>query len=433
MSLTLSGMIIGLIVDVLIAARLGTTRNADALIMALSLPLFIDTVTREGTKFSMVPFFIEKMKSLAEAEYQRFVSGFLNLILVGGVFLVAIIESFSPLIISILAPGFSDESRKQTIGLLRLCAPIVFFAIGITLLSVLLTSQKRFSLVALRNTVVPCVVLVTIGAAWKLEDLPLWIAMAYTIGFMTYFIILFVAVKKAGYVHIWSVWMSMRELRNVFGTVSLPTAGFVIRQSSRIVERMIASLVAVGGVSAYYFAFRIFSSIQSIIGNSIAMTGLPQMSESILAGEKGSVIRKLQRNVVWATGLILPVVLVLWGFHDEIIRLIYGRGQFGEDSIQMTSRILLWLGFGLAFFCLIPVLQSALYAQKKYLLVFLNMTLMAAMNISTAWLFSQWWALSGIAISVSLTALLSVLSLLYLLSRTQINLLQLRKGASAWK
>jgi peptidoglycan biosynthesis protein MviN/MurJ (putative lipid II flippase) len=60
-SLTFIGMLLGLAVDVLIAAKLGTGKIADALIIALSLPLFIDTASREGTKFSMLPTFIERV------------------------------------------------------------------------------------------------------------------------------------------------------------------------------------------------------------------------------------------------------------------------------------------------------------------------------------------------------------------------------------
>lgn len=422
-SLTFIGMLFGLLVDVLIAAKLGTSQATDTLIVALSLPLLIDTVTREGTNFSMMPLFIERRANLSEAQYHRFASCLINLALAVGISMTVLLEALTPWIVAVLAPGFSPEGKTQAAILLRIGAPLVIFAPGITVLSVLLNSQKRFSLVALRNTMTPAVIVLTICLAWNSKQIVQWIAAAYSTGFTAFFLVLFVGVHLYGHQHNWLVWISRDDLASLWQTNSLPTLGFIIRQGSRLVERQLASLVAVGGVASYYFAFRLASAVQSLIGSSIATTSLPRLAEHGLAGNQSRLAATLRKNLIRAVVLTLPAVVLILLFHSYLIRGMYGRGSFDETSIQQTSQVFFCLGTGLAFFCLVPILQSGLYALKAYRLVFCNMFAIALTNIFLAWLLSLSWGLIGIAIAVSLSAAFSALNIIYLLHKSGVSLL----------
>jgi len=423
MSLTFIGMLLGLLVDILIAAKLGTSQATDALVVALSLPFLIDTVTREGTNFSMMPLFIERRANLSEAEYHHFASRLINLALALGISMTVWLEALAPWIVAILAPGFSPEGQAQATILLRIGAPLIIFAPGITVLSVLFNSQKRFSLVALRNSMTPAVVVVTICLAWNHNQIVLWIAAAYSIGFAAFFFTLFLGVHKAGHQHNWLARVSRDDLASLWQTNSLPTLGFVIRQGSRLVERQLASLVAVGGVASYYFAFRLASAVQSLIGSSLATTSLPRLAEHGLIGDKPRLAATLRKNLIRAALLTIPAVVLILLFHNNLIRGMYGRGSFNETSIQQTSQIFFCLGTGLVFFCLVPILQSGLYALKAYRLVFCNMFVIAMVNIFLAGLLSQKWGLVGIAIAVSLSAALSVVNVIYLLQQSGVSLL----------
>ena len=424
MSLTFIGMLLGLLVDVLIAAKLGTSQATDALVVALSLPLLIDTVTREGTNFSMMPLFIERRANLSEAEYHRFASRLINLALVLGTSLTILLEALAPWIVPVLAPGFSPEGQVQAALLLRIGAPLIIFAPGITVLSVLFNSQKRFSLVALRNSMTPAVVVITICLAWNHKQIVLWIAAAYSAGFAAFFLTLFFSVHRAGHQHDWLAWVSRDDLVSLWQTNSLPTFGFIIRQGSRLVERQLASLVAVGGVASYYFAFRLTSAVQSLIGSSLATTSLPKLAEHGLSGNQSRLAATLRKNLIRAVLLTLPAVVLILLFHNDFIRGMYGRGSFNETSIQQTSQVFFFLGTGLIFFCLVPILQSGLYALKAYRLVFCNMFAIAMVNIFLAWLLSQRWGIVGIGVAVSLSAALSVLNIIYLLDKSGVSLLR---------
>jgi murein biosynthesis integral membrane protein MurJ len=423
-SLTFVGMLLSLALDILIATRLGTGPATDALIIALSLPLSVEMVLRAGTNFSLVPVLIERQASLGRREFELFVSGLLNFVLVVGMGLTLVIELGAPFIATILAPGLTPEGRTNCILLLRVCAPMIVFALGITVLGVVLNAWRKFSLTALRSAVAPAVVLAALALLWNREDITFWLATAHVVGFGAFFYILLSGARKMGYRQHWSAWISKEDLRCVGQTISLPTLGFFVRQSTHFVDRFLASLMGAGSVSSYYFAFRIFSAVQTLIGYSIATTSLPAMSEQALAGSMGKMAGVIRRNLFYAILLILPVITFIMIFQEEIVRILYGRGAFSEESIQQTSDVLFWLSIGLSFACLIPVLTSGLFAQKALGRMFRIQAIAAGVNIVFAIVFSRIWGLNGIAAATSAASLFALGNLLLVLHLSGVAVLK---------
>jgi murein biosynthesis integral membrane protein MurJ len=421
MSLTFVGLALGFLVDVLIAAKLGTGQTADALVIALTLPILIDTVFRQGTRHSMVPLFVEANSSLGEEEFQRFVSGLLNLGCVLGVMVVGVIEALAPWIIMGLAPGLSAESSAESTLLLRLCAPLIFFTIGCTVMGVYLNSRRRFNPVALRNVLTPVVILGVILLSWRSDHVAVFVAAAYTIGFAGFFFTLFMDLRRTGHRHVWLAWTTREDLARLKNAAFLVTLGILLRNALRILERFLASLVSVGGVSSYYFAYRLVSALQTLIGGSIATTTLPGMTTHDMRGDKTRLVRALRRNVTRTVLLSLPFFLLVVIFHHRIISFVYGRGNFGAESIHVTSQILFWLGFGLLFWCLGPVFQSGLYAQRAYHLIFRNTILVIMVNVGLAIVLSQLWGLIGIAVATTLSAGFSIINMVSLLKTSGVN------------
>lgn len=434
MSVTALGMLMSLAVDVLTAARLGATSTTDALIIALSLPLLLDVIMREGTKFSLLPLFVQKNEILSESEYHSFLSGVLNLFLVIGFCLAATGWLLAPAIIRVLGPGLEPSARSQAALLFRLSAPLILFAPASNILFVLLNSQRHFVLTSTRNAIAPTVVVLAMGLAWRSSQIPLWIAGGYTTGYgLFFFLLLWHSVTRIGFWPDWRAWPDRNILRQLWWVTVYPISGFALRQGSRLVERMLASLVAPGGVAAYYFAFRLVSAAQSIVGVSIATIGLPTITEHDLAGRKSDFSEALRRQVLYTIFLSGLVTVGIFILHGQVVRLLYGRGAFDPASVEQTATVLLFLGAGLVFICLTPVLTSGLYAQRRYAWVLLNMAFATTAQVLLAWWLSRPWGLIGIALSFSLSAMISVASLLYLLHRGEGSVFKGEGKDSTWR
>ena len=413
MSLTFMGLLIAWIGDILLAAILGTSQTTDALVVAISLPRLIDTIAREGTRQSLVPLFVERQKSLGNLKYYRFINGVINLALTIGSILTVLLEILAPWIIHLIAPGLSVASSTEATLFLRLAAPMILFALTIAILSVVLNSQKRFGIVALRNALAPIFIIVAIvSAQYFNQSIAPWTALAYAISSAIFFVMVFFDAHKIGYQHKWKVWVSRKDLASLSMAGYWPTFGFTIRQIALMVKTLLLpSLATVGGVSTVYFAQRVASAIQTLVGVSIATTSLPTLSEHELAGDKsqlGSVLKtSLSRSLLITT----PIAIFILLFNQDIIASIYGHGSFEAASITQTSQVFLWLGLSTILGSLIPIFEAVLYAKKAYKNVVFVMIGMAVVEVFLCWLFWKWYGLVGIAASVFVSAIIYVVTI----------------------
>lgn len=422
MVITCAGMGLSLLVRVLlIPRRFGFSDTADALITALTVVFVVDTIVREGAKFSLVPLFVTREKEMPRAEYQYFTNSLLFALIGIGFGIFILIELFAPWIAGgLLARSTVDVEKGTT--LLRLCAPILVFGSGSTVLGAFLNSQQRFKTVALRNALPAGTAAVLFLVLWNTENLENWIAVAYTGGFAVYFGWLCIGTYRTGHRYTLTG-ISIDTLRALKNTVTLPTLGFATRQVTNrlLVEIYLVSQLGGGAITLYKSAFQIFSALQTLIGISIATTGLPDMATDHAANDKKKLGRTLNRNVRTAIIIGTPIILILLIFHGKISWLLYGRGTTDQASIELIGQLLFWLSAGLLFSCLIPVLNAGLYAQKAYKPIFANMVTMAVLNFAVAYGLIQTLQLSGIALAVSITALLAVGNLTYLLRKTKVS------------
>lgn len=423
MGITLAGMGLSLLVrGLLIPKRFGFSDTADALITALTIVLLVDTVVREGAKFSLVPVFVTSEKEMTRTEYQSFTNSLLILLLGVGFGFFILIEFFAPWIIGGLLWKSSVDVKRAT-TLLRFCAPLLIFGCGSTVLGAFLNSQQRFKTVALRNALPAGAAAFIFLFAWNTtQSLENWVAVAYTGGFIAYFGWLCIGAYRTGHRYEFTG-VSVDTLRSLQNTITLPTLGFGIRQivNRLLVEVYLVSQLGSGAITLYKSAFQIFSALQTLIGISIATTGLPDMATHDATNDKIGLGRTLNRNARTAIIIGFPVTLVLLIFHERISWILYGRGSIDQASIELIGQLLFWLSAGMIFSCLIPVLNAGLYAQKAYRAVFVNMVTMAILNFLLAYgLIETWWLLS-VALSVSITALLAVGNLTYLLRRTRVS------------
>ena len=423
MSLTVFGMMLTFVMDIAIAARLGTGQTADSLILALTLPILLDTVVREGTKSSLVPLFMEQKVNLSPRKFQYFISGLLNLGFIIGIVITIAIEVLAPGVVPLIAPKLSATGQAQTLFLLQVCAPLIVFVPNITVLSVFLNSQKNFSLAAMRNAIAPGFVVFALLVFWESPEISYLIGATHVVGFGIFFAMLFLESYRSGLKYKWWALPSRKDLQKLGSFSSYPTLGFTLTQALRLGERLLASMVAVGGVSAYYFALRIFSATQTVIGVSIATTSLPEMTEQNLAGNQSYFSRIVRKNLSRTLVLTVPITIAIIFFHKTIISVLYGRGAFDAASVDLTSQILFWMGLGLMFNCIIPPLHSVLYAQKQYKTVFINMMIIVTINLVLAWFLSQTIGLIGISIALSVAVTVGAFRLFYLLHQAGIYLI----------
>ena len=359
MLITFSGMCLSLIFHILIPWQLDVSESADVLIAALKVVLIVDIIFREGAKFSLVPLFIAEEKTRASVDFQRFTSGIINFSLCVGVVLMLLLTLLSTQIAGLLLSSRKTGAvQAEMATLLRWSAPLVIFGSGSTILGAFLNSQKHFKTVAFRNTLPPMLAISVLLFWTDTEQLVYSVSIAYAGGFLVYFIWLCFGMYRTGYRYRFS-WISIDALRSLKDAISLPTMGFTIRQLTAriIVEVLLVGRLGKGAITLYNSAFRIFSAIQTLIGISIATTGLPEMAADSIEKDLRKLKQSLLRKLRWVLYIAIPLSIILFFSASRIAQLLFSGDKFNPQAIEQIGKLLMWLSLGTVFSCMIPSLK----------------------------------------------------------------------------
>ncbi len=424
MSLVAAGMVLALLADVLIVRRFDFSAVADALIIALRLPRLIGTVGRDATKFSLMSVFITVEKEQGGEAFLDFGTRVFNLFLGIGFVLTCVGLVLAGPITMLAGWGLEPEDQALSATLLQLMSLVVLFAMGSAVLEVMLNSHKLFTVTALRNAITPGVVILAVILTWHNDRAPYWIAAAFTLGYALYFVLLLAnAMVRFGFKPNIFHLPQRETFTQLRGTIAYPLAGFGVRQASRVVEYAIASLGPAGSVTAYYCAYRLLAAIQNIIGVSVALTGMPKLTEQDLAGDWKQFKRSIYQRLLLILGLTLPAAVIMMLLSSFIIDTLYGGKGKDPAGLVASAAVLFVLGPATIFYCSLPVLTSALYARKRFGAVLGNMCFAAFANVILAYVLFIWLGLTGVAWAAVATAILSMLNLLRLNAKPMSNAL----------
>ncbi|MFW6263049.1 MAG: lipid II flippase MurJ, partial [Thermotogota bacterium] len=129
--------------------------------------------------------------------------------------------------------------------------------------------------------------------------------------------------------------------------------------------------------------------------------------------------RNLAEGIERMSLFVLPATIGLFFLRQDIIMLLFQRGEFNLYDSFMTSDILMGYLIGLPFYSLYSLLSRAEYAIKKPRIVFLASSLSVAVNIFLDITLSKTMGPMGIALATSFAGITGFIVLLLHLSVTK--------------
>ncbi len=420
MGLTGLGMVSALALDLLVARRLGATAVYDALVVGLILPRLLQNVGREAMKFSLVSALIragaedreDQSDSAAGSDSNnatprdratRAVTAITLLAAAATALLVLLAEP----LVRLVGPGLENAAEAATY--LRLLAAMAFAAVVSAALEVVLNASERFTLPALRNLLPSAITLAVIFYFEPPHETftarP--IALAYSIGFLAYLLLLYAAALQARVIRPAAMpdratWQLLRR------AAGLPLAGFSVRQAARAGALAVASLAPPGHLGALNIAYRLLAALQGVVGVSLATVGQPRLTRQSAAGENQAFRRTLLRRIKLVALIGVPAAVAIGTLARPLLTLLLPPDRFTAEGLTTAVVCLQILAPALPFYFLTPVLNASLYAQGRLKVVFLNMCLAAAVNLSVALTLFPSMGVRGVAWSATISAVISV-------------------------
>ncbi len=353
--------VLALVRDRLFASYFGAGHALDMYYTAFRIPdvLFV-TVASLVSMSVLIPFLIEKTEQGKEAT-NRFINSVFSLFF----FLIVVASTIAffliPRLTDMLFPGLATgESRAELITLSRmlLLSPLL---LGISnFLGSITQMMNRFFIYALSP------VLYNIGIIIGV----LWLSPVFGVQGLVYGVILGAVlhmgiqipfIVRHGYWPRLTFSISIADVRRVV-LISIPRAFTVSApELARLALVSIASLMAVGSISVFTFAYNLESVPLSIIGVSYSLAAFPILTRHFVGGNKEKFVEHMiacTRHVVF---LSMPISILFIVLRAQIVRTILGSGQFTWSDTKLTAACL-----AIFVISLIPQSLSLLFVRAHY-------------------------------------------------------------------
>lgn len=418
MSVILVSKVIGMLRDVVLANYFGTSNVSDAYLIAASVPTLLFYLIGHALSTAYIPMYNRVRAEKGEKAAMGFSNNLLTVALLLSTLIVALLLAFPEVVVKIFAAGFDVDTAQIAVRLIRISAPSIYLMCTVNVLGGYLQANRNFlapaSISLPRNAAI--VASVVIAAARGLDWLGIGLLASYT---MELFVLLPFVLKK-GYRYRPCVKLSDEYMRQTMYVVAPIVLGVCVGQVNKIVDRSMASTILEGGISALTYAGIINIAIQEILVTGIVTILFAKCSEYVANGEHEKVKKQLSNTINTMTLLIVPACVGVWILAEPIVKLVLCRGEFDQNSLEMTAGALRFYTLGLLFLALRDTLVKVFYAYKETRTTTIVSITAILGNIVMNILLGRLMGINGLALATSLSAVYSCV-MLYVLLRKKIG------------
>jgi len=364
---TMASRVLGFVRDILIAAMLGAGPIADAFFVANRLPNLFRRLFGEGAfNAAFVPSFSGLLAAEGEGAAQRFAEEAAAVMTFWLLGLTVLAEVFMPALLVVIAPGFVDipEKFELAVALSRITFPYMPLICLTALFSGVLNGLDRFAAAAAAPVIYNLTsIAFMLGLAGLVPTAGHALAWGVSVSGVFQLGLLVWAVRAAGMRMTLPRPRLTPQMRVLFRKMGPGLVGAGVTQLNLAVDVIIGSLLPAGTVSILYYADRINQLPLGTIGVAVGTALLPTLSRQVAGGLAGEAIGTLNRAIEYALALTLPAALALLAVPGPILSVLFERGAFSAEDVQLSAQALSAYAAGLPAFVLVKVLVPAFFAR----------------------------------------------------------------------
>jgi putative peptidoglycan lipid II flippase len=364
---TLLSRLTGLARDIMLAAFLGAGPIADAFYVAWRLPNNFRAIFAEGAfNTAFIPAYAHVDGKGGETSARLFASRIFTLLFLSQVVLLVVAWLFMPQVISILAPGFADDSeqRRLAIELTRITFPYLLLITLVTLYGGMLNVMHRYASAAAASIFLNISMMATLALAAFFPTVGHAAAWGVLIsGFLQYFLLAGDLGRHGGLPRFAPLRLD-EDVRAFFRAIGPATLGSMGTQVAIFADTIIATFLPAGALSALYYAERLYQLPIGVIGIAIGTVLLPEMSRRITAGDDAGSEASQRRAFEFTLLASVPFVAAFITVPEIIMRAVFLRGAFTKADAAAAGATLAAYAVGLIPFVMIRSAVSAFYARK---------------------------------------------------------------------
>ncbi|SDO14019.1 putative peptidoglycan lipid II flippase [Afipia sp. GAS231] len=406
---TLASRLLGFARDSIIAALLGAGPVADAFLAAFQLVnVARRLLTEGGLNAALVPAWLRVRDTGGAVAAAAFAGRVLGTITTALIAATAVLALLMPLVITVLAPGFSGHETLQiAVDDARLMLPYLAFAGPVTVLMSLLNAQGRFALTAfsplLFNIALIAVMTVLLLLRRRQDATGAAEIIAATVAIAGLLQLSMLVLRRGDAI---ATPLRVSFDAEIRGFLAKAIPGMVATSGPQLlmVAGVIIASTSPSAVSWLYFANRLIELPLGIVGVAMGTVLIPELTRALRSDDRTAVAYAESRGLELAVGLALPAMLGLMVLSEPVVRLLFEHGAFTAADTNATAQALTWLALALPAHVLVKALSPAFFAREDTLTPLLATLKGVVLALALAVVLGHFFGSGGIAAAIALGA-----------------------------
>ena len=400
-----------------IGSQFGASREVDAYFAAFRIPdAIFQLVVAGALSAALIPVFQSYRARGQDAEAWELASSVINLVLIGLAGLSLLMVIFAPVFVPIVAPGFDAPTTELTIRMTRvmLLSPVL---IGMgAVVTGILNSYQQFTVPAIAPLLYNVAIIlaaILLAPIMGVEGLAVGVA----VGSLAHLVVQLPNLARVGQRYDLTVSLRHPGVRRVAWLMGPRTLGLAAGQLNFLVSTVLASGLPEGSLTAYNYAFQLSQLPVGVVGVSIAVALFPTMSQDAALGRIGEIRRQVANAIRVLVFVAAPLTAIMVVLREPLTSVFYQYGLFGQSATDRTASTLLFLSLGLVGHIVVHVLTRAFYAMQDTKTPVLWAIVAVAINVPLMAALVGPMGVEGLALALSISAVLEVIGLLWSLHR----------------
>lgn len=425
---TLLSKAFGFVREMILAANFGTSWRLDAVIIAMEPAESLSGIIAGAFGVMMIPVYLELKNGNNPANTARYASQMLK---ISGIFLFLFsfaLLVFPDYLIKLFAPSFSGEILDYAARKLRIMSilPIVH---GISTISIsVLKSERRFIQMA------------SFQLIFNAVSIPLLIFLAPLLAEAAY---VFAWVAGFSVMVIFSFWYSLKFfdkkeflsftplLSQTKKTIllSLPLVlSHSISTLNAIIDKVFASFLPAGRISALRYSHYLLSMITSLIVASLLTVTYTEIGEFAAKKDFNKIEIRAKKTNNDLMNIVIPLTFWIILMADQLIGLIFERGAFDSGSTELVSASLIAYSVIILISPVSGLIVNIFISLQHTKFLNIISALSIGLNAFFDWIFMKPFGHAGIAASTSgVGVIITVILFFYLKKKYKIVFIDFKR------
>ena len=358
--ITSVNLLVGLVNNAAIAAIFGLTANLDSYFVALIVPMMFMSLFVDFVGKNFLPVYSKEI----DINYKNasiFASTLINSITLFSIFIIVLFVLIAPSLFSVIAPGFSDPKINVSVNMFQIICPSIIFMGMATFLEYILQYNDKYSKVVAANLLSSVSMLLTM-LAFNDRYAEYSLAIGYTVG---QFIRVVVLVYRIQHTHFLALDFKSSAFKRVLKNTGILVGSGLVTRIKPVILRYYASMLESGSLSAYSMSQKLSSPIYQTSTIGVKMMSFSKSSK-LYANGKTHQLGEFYTNVVCSVMFfIVPLTVWLGVCSDDIITLLFHRGEFDEKMHSLVLFSLYGLLPSIIFLSVCPLMSNGFYVINK--------------------------------------------------------------------